>query len=927
MSVIYELVRRLRYWRHSGQLSKELQEELEFHVAMSEERNRERGFVPSEARRQAQLSLGNTVRLGEEARAAWIWPWLESIVQDARYALRSLRRQPGFAAAVVASLAMGIGANTAVFTIIQGLLLKDLPVREPRQLSILDWSVRTNRPTYQFGGSGRKDTVTGQFRNNVFSNVTFEALRDQASDAAEVLAFAHLRGTTIATAETSSVGSAFVVSGNFYQVLGVRPIIGRFIGPSDDMPNAEPAAVISYGLWRRSFGGSATALGSSIKVNGTAATVIGVTPPEFTGVSRGGWVGAPDVTLPIHCQAVVSGNWTLNKPGASQTTLYSDPQVYWLQLIARIRPEIDLVAAQAKLEMLFAQSESAAGTVWRDPQDVPKLGFKPGNRGVDSLGRKFAEPLTILMGVVAVILLIACANVANLMLARASARRREVAFRLALGASRARLVRQFLVESAVLASLGAAFGIIAAYPAVPALLNTLATQSDAIVVQPVPDMAVLRFTLAVLTVTVFVVGLAPALIGTRVNPGADARTVSLPNLLRTRFERQPVRGILVVAQVALSLVLLAGAGLFVRTFANLKSSNPGFRPEGLVVFSISPTKAGYNKEQVPLVYGRVTEALRQMSDVTAVSFASDRLLADWNSTSLIRLPERTGDSARKSVSWNAVGPGYFSATGMHLIAGREINQSDTANSPLVAVVNQTAARDYFDGSALGKRFYRTSRGSELQLEVVGVVADALHSTIRAGKRPMLYLPHIQSMANAPGVDFVVRTAGDGRLLTGPIREAIRRIDPGMPLIDLKTQTAQIDELMSRERMFATLTSFFACFALLLSCLGLYGVVSYGVARRVPEIGLRLALGASSGSIAWLFLRQALILVGCGVAIAIPLLHFATRIIRTQLFGIDGADPISLVMAMASMLLVSGTAALIPSWRAASVAPATVLRHD
>ncbi|HBY64671.1 MAG TPA: hypothetical protein DEH78_33035, partial [Solibacterales bacterium] len=623
MRVIYELVRRLRYWRHSDQLNKELQDELEFHIAMSEERNREKGFVPSEARRQACVSLGNTARLREEARAAWVWPWLESVAQDARYALRSLRRRPGFAAAVVASLAMGIGANTAVFTIIQGLLLKDLPVKEPRQLSVLDYSVRVNRPLYQFGGSGRKDTATGRFRNNVFSNVTFEALRDQASDVAEVLAFSHLRGTTIATADTSSVGSAFVVSGNFYQVLGVRPMIGRFIGPSDDMPNAEPAAVISYGLWRRSFGGRATALGSRVKINGTPATVIGVTPPEFTGVSRGGWIGAPDVTLPIHCQAVVSGNWTFNKPGASPTALYSDPQVYWLQLIARIRPEVDLAAAQEKLRMLFAQAESAAGTVWRDPQDVPKLGFAPGNRGVESLGRKFAEPLTILMGVVAIILLIACANVANLMLARASARRREVAFRLALGASRARLVRQFLVESAVLACLGAAFGFILAYPAVPALLNTLATQSDGIAVQPVPDMAVLRFTLAVLTVTVFIVGLAPALMGTRVNPGSDARIVSAPGLLRTRFERQPVRGMLVVAQVALSLVLLAGAGLFIRTLANLKSSHLGFRPEGLVVFSISPPKAGYNKEQAPLVFDRVTEALRQTAGVTSVSFAAD----------------------------------------------------------------------------------------------------------------------------------------------------------------------------------------------------------------------------------------------------------------------------------------------------------------
>ncbi|HET8549702.1 MAG TPA: ABC transporter permease, partial [Bryobacteraceae bacterium] len=379
--------------------------------------------------------------------------------------------------------------------------------------------------------------------------------------------------------------------------------------------------------------------------------------------------------------------------------------------------------------------------------------------------------------------------------------------------------------------------------------------------------------------------------------------------------------------VTLSLVLLAAAGLFVQTLDNLRSANAGFRPEGLVVFGLSPIKAGYTRTQTPLVYDRVAEALQQTAGVTSVSFASDRLLADWNSTALVRFPDRTGDAAKKSVSWNAVGPGYFSTTGIHLTAGREIAQSDTEKSPLVAVVNESAAREYFDGSALGKRFYRSTRGSEVELEVVGVVADALHSTIRAGKRPMLYLPYRQTMANAPGVDFVVRTAGDALRFLGPVRQAVRRIDPNMPLIDLNTQTAQIDELISQERMFATLTSLFACLALLLSCLGLYGVISYGVARRVPEIGLRLTLGASGGRIVWLFFRRALLLVGCGVAVALPLLVFGTRLIRAQLFGVTSADPATLATVVAVMVLVAGTAALIPSVRAASIAPATALRHE
>jgi predicted permease len=855
---------------------------------------------------------------------------MRTLWQDLRYGARTLIKTPGFTAVAVLSLALGIGANTALFSVVDAVLLKKLPVREPDRLVLFRWVTGPNfSPGSHHGNAARDDS--GRLVKSSFAYQTYARFREQPGPLSDVFAFGD------ATLNVSADGRADVangqaVSGNYYAALGVPALVGRTITDEDDHAAAPPVAVLSYRYWQRRFGGDRGVVGRQISLNHVAFTVVGVTPEGFDGAMQVG--SSPDISIPIAWEPQIRG----------ERSLMAGAGAWWLRLMGRLKPGATPEQARASLELVFQQSavEHREARVSRGentlrplgPEDYPHLVAYPGSQGETSRRQNYQKPLYMLFGVVGLVLLIACANVANLLLARSASRQREIAVRLALGAGRRRLVRQLLTESGLLAALGGALGVLLAFWIKDGLLAVGEWGGgDMAALEPRLDLRVLSFTLALSLLTGLLFGMVPAWRATRVDltPALKGGARSAGAAPRSLFTKA-----LVAAQVAMSLLLMVGAGLFLRTLVNLQRVELGFNERNLLLFTVEPGLIGYKGERLANLYRQMAGRVEAVPGVQAVTFSAERLLAGGESDRSLYLPGApvSADGKAKSegdVYIHQVRENFLKAMGVPVLAGRDLAAQDDARAPKVAVVNQTFARRFFPGeNPVGKRFSFDNPNGAGLVEVVGLAGDAKYATQRDEIPPTAYLPWSQELSALRSATFEVRTSGDPVSYVAAVRQAAGEVDPDLPLEDVKTQVEQADETLAMERLFAKLLSLFGLLAQALAAVGLYGVLAWSVAQRTREIGIRVALGAQRGDVLRMVLRQGMSLTLAGVALGLAGAYALTRYLESlsrMLYGVGPTDPLTFGVTAVLLTLVALLACLVPARRATRVDPMVALRYE
>ncbi len=834
----------------------------------------------------------------ESDQARSVRPFFESLARDIGYALRLLRKSPVFTIAVTLSLALGIGANTAIFSLINAVMWRTLPVQDPEGLVLV---------THGRGSDFRGGFTYQQYRVMSQQSHSLTGLAAWSS--------ARLNVSIDGALEPTSEGQ--LVSGNYFSVLGVNPIVGRTIAPEDDVVgNSQPVAMISYGYWKRRFGLAPSVLGRDISISGTRFTVIGVTPPEFFGVEVG---TSPDVFLPVTMQPVAMPDLE---------NLLDQPIIYrtWLQLVTRIAPGVTAAQAAAELDPVFLQEVPKGGKFGGpSPLSEERLGFAPAATGISSLRRQFSQPLFILMGIVGIVLLIACANTANLLLARAAARSGEFALRLALGAGRRRLVRQLLVESVVLAAVGGVGGILLAVGATRMLIAYMSAGQSPIVLGLNPDVRVLAFTAGVSLFTGILFGIMPALRATRIDLSPAVKNVG-------RSVRGGLRSgkVLCVAQVALSLVLLVGAGLFVRSLQKLNGQDSSVDRDSVLIVRVEPR--GSDQRNIPgttprldRIYKNLLARVAMISGVRSCSLAQFTPTALRGNTIPFTLP--SGEEQRALVPM--VYPNFFETMGISLIQGRDFNDADLVeNSPPVAVVNESFARKAFGGGpAIGQQV----RDREGLREIIGVVRDSRYTSLRGETPPTVYQTFLQTRTGRGQMALYVRLAPGGGGVLPQVRQAVQDIDRNLPLFEVHTLTQEMGAVLIQERLIAMLSTIFSTLALLLACVGLYGLLAFSVVQRTPEMGIRMALGAKRWDVVWTVMREALLLVVLGVAIGVPAAFAIGRVASSRieglLFGLHATDPLTIAAATLLLAIVAAGAGYIPARRASRVDPMVALRIE
>jgi predicted permease len=898
---------RLRWralWKRR-QLEGDLEDELAFHLAMRDEKNQEAGVAES-----ARRSFGNPALVKEDLRDQWTFRAVENLWRDLRYAARMLLRSPGFTLVAVLSLAIGIGANTAIFSVVDVILLKSLPVSDPEELRVLLW---TGEPRIPFhSSSGYTTTLHGIKVHGQFPYPIYKMLTASLPQFSDVIGFTYSTVTVIAGGE-SHYGNAHFVTGNFFEALGLRPVLGRLLSPEDERSGTAPVAVISYAYWERRFGLDPGVVGRSITIDGHPVIIAGITPRSFLGADP---EGSDDLFLPlVHIGMFGDGSYKLER----------DDQ-WWVQIIGRLRPGVSDRQALAALDVVMARAGAAY------PEPAKKQGpfhvvLEAGAGGVPQLREQTRTPLLILSSVVGLVLLIACANIANLLLARGVGRRRELAVRLAIGAGRGRLVRQLLTESLLLAGIGAAIGLSFASP-LGSLIRSMTAVSDRPTIGSQIDARVLLFTTGVTLLTAIVFGLMPAFRATRIDltPALkDGSTFGAAGHLRANR-------ILVVGQVALSTLLLAGAGLFIRTLVNITRIDPGFEVHRLLIFTVDGSRSGYDGRKLTDLYERMRAKLEGIPGVQAVTLSTVALLSNGMSSSSITVPGYTPSRGQSAETYVIAAGGHFLKTmGIPVLFGRDIDGRDILKARPVALVNQTFARKFLAGrSPMGAVFYfgneRNPKPEDV-IEIVGVAKDAKYDNLKNEIPPTAYIPYLQHPDWVKRMIFEVRTTVIPSNIASAVERSVAQIDRNVPVAGMRTQEEQIRITLSGERMFAGVVGSFGGIAALLAAIGLYGVMAYAVTRRTSEIGIRLALGAGRGDVQWMVLRESLWMVAAGLAIGIPAALALTKLVRGTLYGIKPNDPVSFVAAGALMVVVAALAAWIPARRAARVDPMRALRCE
>ncbi|HKH44121.1 MAG TPA: ABC transporter permease, partial [Thermoanaerobaculia bacterium] len=882
-----------------------LEQQIEEYVAA--------GMGLAEARHAARRSLGPLSRIEEECRDMRRTRWLETFLQDLGYGIRSLRLSPAFTLVAALSLALGIGANTAIFSLMDALLLRSLPVRAPEELVALGDPSRTGAHS------------EGSVRSDIFSVRMYRELRDRNQVFSGVFASGRTGLLIVGgdrSAATPETPRGRFVTGNYFSVLGVPAFRGRtFTAAEDRGPGAAPFVVISHDYWQRRFAAEPGAVGRTIILNDYPFTIVGVTPPGFFGEVVG---TATDVWIPVMMQPQVN-------PGRNYLDRWDQS---WLLLMGRLKPGGSIDQARGSIETLFSQviASRAGGAIDADllPDDLGKLRLEvtPGGSGFSHLRSQFSRPLSTLMAIVALVLLIACANVANLLLERAAGRQKEISVRLALGAGRGRLVRQLLTESLLLAGLGGALGVLFAFWADAALLGLIGVSRSA-ALDLRPNAHVLAFTAAVALLTGVLFGLAPAVRATRAElaPALKESSRNVTGAGGGSGRRWPLGKVLVVSQFAISLLLLMGAGLFVRTLVNLQRLDLGFPREGLVMLELDPVAAGYQEESLKSLLGQLLERLKAVPGVSGVTLSENGIFSGTDSGTSIVIPGRPALSdADDDVAYDRVGPDYFKVVGIPILQGRGIGPQDRTGTLRVAVVNEAMARFYFPGqSPLGQRFAE-SNAADVLYEIVGVSRDVRDHDLRGPVERRYYAPMLQAVESLSAFNFELRAAAPKTVLE-PIRQAMRSFDPRLTVLDLAPLGANIDASIGDERLVAKLSSFFGALALVLASIGLYGVISYTIARRTNEIGIRMALGASERRVLWMVLRETMLLALAGIVLGLAVVLASARVLSSRLFGLSAYDPPTLAAATAILLVVAIISGAIPGSRAARVDPTEALRYE
>jgi predicted permease len=884
-----ELIFIIRRLIHRRRAERELDEEIRAHLEMETARNVADGMSPEEARLAARRSFGSVALSKEDSRAMWGLGSLEILWQDLRYGVRMMLKNPGFTTIAVLTLSLGIGANTAIFTLLDKLLIRTLPVERPDQLV-----------TFVEDAGGEPA---------IFSYPLYAELRDRNDVLSGVAAFEQ-RPFSMSDGNATERVIGQIVSGNYFAVLGVRPALGRFFLPEEDRtPNTHPVIVISHGLWRRSFGADPAVIGKTLSLNAYRYTVVGVAPSEFTGTTRG---TASDVYVPIMMQA---------KVGPGRDDVLDNRNNGWLRLIGRLKPNVSREQAQAALatpvkdaSKTFPDNPDKAAERLGDPT---KVFLMDGSRGHTDRVNDLSLPLKLLMGVVGFVLLIACANVANLLLARASARRKEMAVRLAIGAGRWRIVRQLLTESAILATLGGGAGLLVANWFTGLLLRFQQQTNDVPrAIDGSLDERALGFTLGLSLLTGIIFGLAPALVAPKPDFVAALKedTPGLGSVSR----RLSLRNLLIMTQVALSLVVLIGAGLCVKSLRALQAIDPGFEPAKVVTASFNLSQNGYNEARGLQFISRLSERVATLPGVEAVSFAFSVAFSDiaWVG------PVFLEGSKPLPANFNSISPAYFRTLGTPLAQGREFTAQDTAEAPRVFIVNEAAARRFWTGrEAVGQRL---NGGA-----VVGVVRNSKENGLTADPRPAVYVPLLQNYRPdiRPELTLHVRTATDAQTLLAAVRREVQTLDPHLPVYNLGTLAQQKDGSLYAERLAAALLTLFGLLALSLAAVGIYGALSYAVTERTREMGVRLALGARPRDLLKLVVGQGMMLTLTGLVIGVGASFALTRFIAKLLYGVSATDPLTFVV---TPLLLTGVALLacwIPARRATRVDPLAALRYE
>ena len=830
---------------------------------------------------------------------------------DLKRALHVFVNAPAFAAIVVLTLALGSGANAAIFTLLDQVLLRLLPVERPGRLVVL------HAPGAFSGWSSmHSDTVMP------VSDPVYKGLRDRVPAFSGVLAHYPTPIHLSVGGQTDKV-TGDMVSGSFFDVLGLRPFLGRLFTADDDrVPSGHAVVVLGHGFFARRFGSDAGIVGQTVSVNNHPMTVVGVAPPRFNGIDVGSSV---DVYVPLAMQVEVQPAWGKR---------LGDWRSRWLVCIARLEDGVTRAEARAAANVVYRQlveedlqhvKEPSARLVTLFRQRTLEL--LPGGRGTSGLRDQSGTPLLVLMGMVGLVLLIACANVASLLLARASARQKDIAVRLALGAGRLRLVRQYLVESVTLSLAGGLFGLLLAYWVGEALIAALPFEEATRTLSAAPDLRVGLFALALAVLAGAGFGLVPALRASRANlaPALKSEATSVVG----GGAHFGLRKGLVVAQVALSLLLLIGAGLFTRSLMNLRALDPGFRPQQLYAFRVAPDLSGYDFPQRVDVLRRIQEGIAGEPGVASVSAAEVALLTDSNSMSTIRVEGyEAKEGENMNPNFNYVAPGFFSTLGIPLVAGRDLAPTDLLEAPKVAVVNEAFARYFFkEESPVGRRFGLGRRKEAgFDVEIVGLVRDGKSASLREETRRFVYVPYMQEEA-VGGLTFYVRSPLGPDAVGKALRAAVRKVDPSLPVADMKTMSAQVGESLFVERMVAALSAAFGLLATVLAAIGLYGVMSYAVTMRTREIGVRVALGADRRAVLFLMLREVAVLAAMGVAIGLPGGYGLGRLVESQLFGLTASDPLTLILATSALVATAFFAGLVPAARAARVDPMTALRYE
>ena len=904
MNSLREFARRIRMLLHRRQFDADLEEEMRLHFELRRQQL-ESEMNSADARSAARRRFGNTLALREKSHVAWGWEWLEDLLQDANYGLRAMFRSPAITCVALLSLALGIGANTAIFSLMDAVMLKSLPVQHPEQLVLfgdgLDEGISDGFPNrelycYPFFREMRK-------RNQVFSDVAaaFSMLDD---------AHGLVQGRT-----ESELFHVQLVSGSYFPMLSVQPLLGRTLNEQDDnSKGGHPVAVVSYAWWTRTLGRDPAVLEKKINLGSTVFSIVGVAPPEFFGTKVG---TLPDLWIPLSMQSEIP-------PGFDG---YNNEMYESLHLMARVKPGVTIAEATANANLLYQQILRGFSAAPLTAQNLlrlekTKVELTPMVAGFSQLRYRFSGSLQALMAVVGLVLLIACANIANLLLARSTARARELAVRQALGAARSRLIRQLLTESLVLALIGGALGIAFASAASHLIVSIVSDGRTALHLDVGLDLRLLLFASAITIATALLFGAIPAFRATRLNvsdPLKEGRNQA------GAASRGSFAKALIVSQVSVSLVLLIGAGLFVHSLMNLVNVDTGFNRENVIRMTVDASSAGYKEDaRLMTMYRQIEERVNTLPGVRAASFSIFSFNeGTWNNP--IWVQGYPSGHREVDVNHNAVGNGYFAAMGIPLLAGRPFGPQDTASSQRVGIISETAARTLFPSDSPIGQHYGRSEHHAGDIEVIGVAKDVKYNSLLEQPEPGDYLPYSQNIRYLN--EFEVRYAGDATPVIRAVRQAIHDVDSSLPISDISTLDQQVERSISNQRLLAQLSSFFGLLAVFLSCTGIYGLMSYLVTRRIGEIGVRMALGANRPGVLWMVLRESLLLVLAGVAIGVPVAFACARWVSSLLFGLRARDAFSFCLAVGLLVAVAAFAGFLPARRASLVDPMVALRYE